>query len=284
MTSRHVSTAAPALTRFGLVLMMLGALQGCANLEAVREFGKTAAAVSSYGDAGKAYQESARTIEPYLAGAPVQGDRADARQAQVAAANAVQASLAGYFATLAKLAGEDSFSLDAELDAISKGVQSLPAGAVDPEAATNAIALAKTLQKYALARAQASAVKELITEGGPSAMRLLTRLEAVAISWRGALGNDSRTVVGTISALAAARDTPPLVSMLARDRQQRHQLNYDQALKRVDTAVAALQKIRSAHEAMVANIESLDSKQLQSLLKGAVADLKAAKNNLDALR
>jgi hypothetical protein len=279
MASRHVSTA-PALTRFGLVLVVLGALQGCANLEAVREFGKTVAEVSSYRDAGKAYQKSARTIVPYLAGDPVQGNRAEARLAQVAAANAVQASLAGYFATLAKLAGEDSFSLDAELDVISKGLQSLPAGTVDPDAATNAIALAKTLQKYALARAQASAVKELVTKGGPPAMRLLTRLEAVATSWRGALENDSRTVVNTISALAAARDTPPLVSMLARDRQQQHQLNYDQAIKRVDTAIAALQKIRAAHEAMASNLEALDSKQLQSLLKGVVADLKAAKKNL----
>lgn len=98
MASQHVR--ASVLTRLGLALVVLGALQGCANLEAVREFGKTAAEVSSYGDAGKAYQESARTIEPYLAGVPVQGNRADARQAQVAAANAVQASLAGYFAYL----------------------------------------------------------------------------------------------------------------------------------------------------------------------------------------
>lgn len=272
------------VTRFGLVLVAIGALLGCANLQAIREFGKTAAAVSSYGDAGQAYRESARTIEPYLAGAPVQGNRADARQAQVMAANAVQASLAGYFATLAKLAGEDSFSLEAELQAISKGVQSLPEGPIDSDAATNAVALAKTLQKYALARAQASAVKELVTEGGPAAMRVLTRLEGVATSWRGALENDSRTVISSISSLAVARDTPPLLRMLARDRQQQHQFNYDQALKRVDTAISALQKIRAAHEAMVSNIELLDSKQLQSLLKAAVADLKAAKKNLDALR
>jgi hypothetical protein len=155
MASRRPSTAL-SLTRIGLVLLVLSALQGCANLNAVREFVKTAAEVSSYGDAGRAYQESARAIEPYLLGTPVQGNSADARQAQVAAANAVQASIAGYFATLAKLAGEDFFSLDAELDAIAKGVQSLPAGTVDPDAATNAIALAKTLQKYALARAQTS--------------------------------------------------------------------------------------------------------------------------------
>lgn len=283
MASRYVSTA-PATSWFALVLMVLGALQGCTNLEAVREFGKTAAVVSSYGDAGKAYQESARTIEPYLAGSPVQGDRADARQAQVAAANAVQASLAGYFATLAKLAGEDAFSLEAELDAISKGLQSLPAGTVDQDIATNAIALAKTLQKYTLARAQASAVKDLVIEGGPSVTRLLTSLEAVASNWRSALENDSRTVVNTISALASARDTPPLVIMLARDRQQQHQFNYELDLKRVDTAIASLREIRAAHVAMASNLETLDSKQLQSLLKGAVADLKATKKFLDAFR
>lgn len=283
MESRRKSTA-QATIRFGLALILLGALQGCANLEAVREFGKTAATVSSYGDAGKDYQDSARTIEPYLTSEPVQGNRSDARQTQVAAANAMQASLTGYFATLAKLAGEESFSLDAELDAISKGLQSLPIETVDPEAATNAIALTKILQKHVLSRAQASAVKELVTEGGPSAMRLLMRLEAIATSWRGALYNDSRTVTDTIYVLSVARDTPPLVAMLAKDRQQQHQLNYDQALRRVDIAIAALQKIRAAHEAMASNLQSLDSKQLHLLLKEAVADLKAAKKSLDALR
>jgi hypothetical protein len=170
------------------------------------------------------------------------------------------------------------------LDAIAKGVQSLPAGAIDADTAASAIALSKTLSKYILARTQASAVKELVTEGGPDAMRLVARLESVATSWRGALDNDSRTVGNTISALAAARDTPPLVSMLARDRLAQHQQNYSQALQRLDTAITALRKIRTAHDAMATNLNSLDSKELHSLLKEAVADLKAAKKSLDALR
>ncbi|SDD94548.1 hypothetical protein SAMN05192589_110177 [Paracidovorax valerianellae] len=156
------------------VVLFIGVLQGCANLTAVREFGKSAAEVTSYVDAGKAYQESARTIQPYLTSSPVEGDLPDARQRQVVAANALQQTLVGYFSTLAKLAGEDSFTLEKELEAISKGLQSLPPGTLDADTAEGAIALGKTLQRFVLARAQSDAVKDLVTEGGAPRCAFLT--------------------------------------------------------------------------------------------------------------
>ncbi|MDA8447323.1 hypothetical protein [Paracidovorax valerianellae] len=72
--------------------------------------------------------------------------------------------------------------------------------------------------------------------------------------------------------------------MLARDRLQEQQLHYEQSIKRVDTAAQALEKIRAAHGAMAANLDSLDRKELQSLLKETVADLKAARKSLESLR
>ena len=276
--------SALALARVTGVVLFLGVVQGCTNLTAVREFGKSAAEVTSYVDAGKAYQESARTIQPYLTSPPVQGDLPDARQRQVVAANALQQTLVGYFSTLAKLAGEDSFTLEKELDAISKGLQSLPPGTLDADTAEGAIALGKTLQRFVLARAQGAAVKDLVTEGGPTAMRLLDRLDSVAKSWRGVLDNDSRTVGNSLFALSSAKDTPPLLRMLARDRLQEQQLHYEQSIKRVDTAAQALEKIRAAHGAMAASLDSLDRKELQSMLKETVADLKAARKSLESLR
>lgn len=60
--TRRCTSAAPALARFGLILLMLGLVQGCTHLDAVREFGGTAVEVSSYRDAGQTYQESVLTI------------------------------------------------------------------------------------------------------------------------------------------------------------------------------------------------------------------------------
>ncbi|GKS90139.1 hypothetical protein [Acidovorax sp. SUPP2539] len=277
------STAQVMLRAWAFVLI-IGALQGCANLTAVREFGKSAAEVTSYVDAGNAYQDSARTIQPYLTNAPARADVPDARKKQVAAANALQSTLVGYFSTLAQLAGEDSFTLDKELNAIALGLKSLPDGTLDTGTTEGAIALTKIAQRLVLSRAQSSAIKELVNEGGPTATRLLSRLELVAKSWRGMLENDSRTVGDALFALSSARDTSPLVRMLARDRMQEYEQRYEDFIKRVDTATAALGKIRSAHAAMAEDLDSLDRKELQAVLKDTVTDLKAARKNLDALR
>lgn len=258
-------------------------LQGCANLESVREFGKTAAELSSFPDAGKAYQESARVIKPYLAVEPVLANRAEVREEQVKDARAVQATLAAYFATLAKLAGEDMFSLDKELDGISKGLQALPSGLIDAETANAAVTLAKTLQKYVLARAQAKAVRELVQEGGPPAMRILDRLQTVATSWHGSLANDQKTIGNTLAVLGMARDTPPLLGILAKTRQMEVDETYRASLKRIDTAKAALGKIKEAHTVMETNLDRLDSQQVQVLLKQAVADMKSIKKQFDVL-
>lgn len=281
---KHRYSTARTLHRAWALVFVVGALQGCANLTAVREFGKSAAEVTSYVDAGKAYQESARTIQPYLTDAPLQTDLPDTRKKQFAAANALQSTLVAYFSTLAKLAGEDSFTLDKELDAISKGIQSLPKGTLDSDAAEGALALTELTQRLVLSRAQGAAIKELVKNGGPTAMRQLSRLEFEAKLWRGTLENDSRTVGNALFALGSAKDTSHLVRMLARDRQQEYEQRYEDAITRVDTAIAALVRIRSAHAVMAENLDSLDRVELQAALKETVTDLKTARKSLDGLR
>lgn len=274
---RRLGTAVAA---FALLLTM----QGCANLEAVREFGKTAAEVSSLPDAGHAYEDSAHVIQPYLLGAPQPADTPALRERQVRDAAAVQASLAAYFAMLAKLAGEDAFSLDSELEQVGKGLQSLPSGVIDADTANAAIALSRTLQKYALARAQSQAVRALVTEGGPPAMRILDRLRVVTASWKGVVTNDRATVVGMLRTLTPASDTQPLLRVLGRERQAEVELDYAKALKRIDAATAGLDQVKQAHAEMVANLDKLDGDRLKAILKDAVADLKSVRKNIQSLK
>lgn len=258
--------------------------QGCVNLEAVREFGKTSAELSSYPDAGKAFTESARTIQPYLTNPPLESEKPEARDAQVNAASKVQATLAAYFATLAKLSGENAFTLDKELDAISKGLDALPAGSIDQPTADAAIGLIKVLQKYVLAGVQAKAVRELVEEGGPRAMRILDRLDELAGIWLSMVENDQKNVAGTLETLALAKDVPPLTRLLAKDRMLQLQLSYQTSIDRIKVVRAGLQRIKTAHEVMAANLDNLSNDQLQAILKQAAADIKVVKKNLDALR
>jgi hypothetical protein len=267
---------------FASLLLLCIGLTGCANLEAVREFGKTAAAATAYPDAGKALQESAALTAPYRTVPALEADTAAGREAQVKKALALHATLSSYFATLAKLAGENAFSLDKELDSISKGLQALPGATNDKEIAS-AMGLVKLLFKYVGLRAQESAVRDLVDEGGAPAMTLLDALKRVTGNWRRMVAEDEKVARNQLSTLAAARDAPILTALLAKDRDQQLAGSYDSLSKRLQNVEAMLERIKAAHAAMEVNRTQLTSDQLRAALKAAVADLKQAQAQIAAL-
>jgi hypothetical protein len=259
-------------------------LAGCTNLDAVREFGKSAAGIASYPDAAVAYEASVRTIQPFMVPNQVQpADRPEIRHDQVERAMQAQASLSAYFSMLASLAGEDAFSLAKQLDAIDKGLKAVPAASGDATDIDAAIALAKVVQKYLLAEKQAQAIKDLVHEGGPHAMRVLDSLLRTTASWRGTVANDRGLVSTGLGALAVARDTTPLTAMLANDRLAQIDSNYAGALKRIDTVRKGLEEVKQAHVQMAASVGQLTIKEWVALVRGAAGDLQLAKKNIEQL-
>jgi hypothetical protein len=283
-TSRthNESSTAMVRARHAFVLVAVLLCTGCANLDAVREFGKTAAQISNYPDAGLAFESSAGLTAPFRASPPVQADRVDVRTAQVDRALKVQAALSGYFATLAKLAGEDSFTLDAELDHIGKGLASLPDAATSSEVEA-AVSLTKIAAKYVLAERQASAVKALVHDGGPHADKIMDALLRVTQSWQKSVENDKSVATSSLDILASGKDTQPLPSLLAKDRSAQLNSEYAALLTRIKTAHDAMSKVKATHTAMESAVDHVSPRQWTNLLKSAVADMKLAKQNIQAL-
>lgn len=257
---------------------------GCANLDVVREFGRTAAGITAYPDAGIAFEQSARTAQPFsVLAAANSAARPDVRHAQVQRALAAQASLNAYFTMLATLAGDDGFSLTKQMDALDNGLKSLPVASGDATDIDASIALAKVVEKYLLAEKQAQAVKALVAEGGPHAMRVLDSLIRTSGDWSREVTNDERTALDSLEFLGNAKDTPPLLAMLARDRLIQLKASYDSSLQKLDLTRRALQDIRNAHEQMSETVGKLTIKQWSTLLRGAVGDLQLAKKNIELL-
>ncbi len=250
--------------------LVLGA---CASLDAVRDFGKAAAAVSVYPQAATAYAESARTSAPFVADSPESFVTRAQREAQVDDALALHAALGAYFATLARLAGDDEFSL-----ATAKSVASQARTVASDRfsrAAINAYAgLGRTLAAFAETPARGRAVKALVAEAGPDAMRVLEALRQVAVDWRAQVANDARQVDDTLSVAVLPADVAPLLRILARDREAELARSYAATLRKMRAADTALATVQTAHAELAAHLDELSGDPLRAQLRRAAAELR----------
>lgn len=277
-----------SVVRLTGVTFLLIVLSACANLDAVRSFGTSAAAISAYPDAAKAYRDSAREFEPYRVNQPEPNTAAGDRASQARAAMALEGSVTMYFSVLAKLAGTDAFSIDGEIGAIKNELDSIPVGTLGSQTTVAhteaAINLLNMVAKYVLLAAQESAVRDLIRDGGPYAMELVDNMAAINSDWQHQVANDYASMDTALNSFALAKDSPKGLQLLLRDRQAHISQDYSTRAKQFETTGNALQRIKSAHSDMVAHLDTLSGAELREKLKAAVSDLNGARTQLQALR
>lgn len=271
-------------TRLGAVALVLNLIMGCTNLDAVRDFGKTAAAVSAYPDATLAYQESVLAMAPYIPEPDYAQRAVEQRKSQVTTAEPLRKLITEYFAVMAKLAGEDAFSLDAQIEATVKSLDALPAGALDPAIQKSATSLAKILGKYVAMAAQAEAIKALVRDGGPQAVSIMEHLRTVLSDWQNQIKNDKAAVLNRINTLALAKDVQPLTRLLAQAQAAELEQQYDARITKVELANVALGRIMAAHKEMEASLADLSNKELVRRLKEAVSDLRTVQQAIAGIR
>jgi hypothetical protein len=259
-----------------LLALALANLTACANLDAVRDFGSSAARMAAYPKAAQAYRDSALTSAPYVSAAQPGLVDAAARSRQAAQALKLQVELGRYFATLAKLAGEDTYAIDTQLDALGKGAAAVPDSALDAGTLQAYTSLAKAVSRFVLLGVQERAVKELVSDGGPHAMRILGSLRQSAQDWSRLVAGDARQADATLEVAVLPADVPPLLRVLATDRRGTLQREYDGVQQQFKQTLAALDAVEKAHASMVEHLDDLNNATLRSTLKASSADLKAA--------
>ncbi len=260
-------------------LVLVFAAAGCADFGAVRDFGRSAAVVSAYPPAAAAYVESARTSAAFVAGSPESFVSRTQRQQQADDARALHAAVGNYFAMLARLAGDDGLTL-ATLKSMASDARRVVSGDFD-RATINAYAdLGQTLTRFAETPARRRAVRSLVEEGGPSAMRLVESLRRVSLDWRAQVANDAKAVDATLGIAALPADVPPLLRILAADRQAELARGYATALRRMRAADEALATVQAAHADLVKRLDDLGAPVARAELRQATTALRAAAADL----
>ena len=277
----------PGLCHLVAAILVCG-LTACANLDAVRDFGTSAATISAYPDGAKAYRDSAVTAEAFSSIPASPGASATDRDAQVKAVLALEGSVASYFATLAKLSGADTFSLDKQIGAVQNNLDAVPVGTLGSTTTvaevSTGIDLAKLVAKYAALAAQQGAVRQLIQDGGPSAMKLLDNLAAINGDWAREVEQDWKGIDDELEIYGRAKDVNAPLRVLLKDRQAQLAREYAARKELFETIGAALSSIKTAHSQMAAQLDSLTGPELREQLVAAIADLQDARTKLESLR
>lgn len=291
--------------RFALLFALFAIVStsmGCANLGAVRSFAATSSQLTGYREVTERYVGSADRQLANLPASKLYDPARKELQALKQSSEQQKDSLlklhdtaTGYMSALAELAGEDAYSLNADIDKVSGAITAAPELGIGAEDVAAYGKIAKLVSSWALAAKQARDVKAMLKTYGDDMDRLLGAMQRAARSYEGVLQQEKASA-DSIQMLRLTVWKQPKSGDGLLDEARRDAIvamsnnSYagiaEQQAKALQAAAAASQglaQVRSGHAAMLKDADRLKSKQLQALLKQAVADMKTVRAQLDAL-
>lgn len=275
---------------------------GCANLGAVREFAATSADLTDYKVVTQRYVTSAeRQLAEVPAASAFDGTRRELTELQATTARDKESLLrlhsitTGYMAALAGLADEDAYSLSPEIDKVTGAISESKRLNLTSEHVTAYGNIAKRVASWATAAIQARDVRRMVRTYGADMDRLLEAMQVATAAYGFTFMEEANNTASFDSARAAAwkfklpgdsEVTPErrevITTLLRRSVTAERSAQAD-AVKRQQAAAAGLEKVRDTHAKLMENIDRLDRKEVQAMLRQAAADLKSVRKSLAQL-
>jgi hypothetical protein len=282
----------------------LGALSlcGCANLGAVREFANSSARITQYRAATERYLDSA---DRQLADLPADA-RFDATRQHLQALKAVtaeqkatllklHATTTGYMKALAKLAGDDAYSISGSIKQVSGAIRASDSLGIDADHVRAYDNIVRRVSDWILAAKQARNVRTLVAENGADMDKLLEAMQLATEAYGIVLEHEQQAyeavtdyriaqwtseLPGDTALTPERRET--IVTLLRRSGVAERAAQ-KQALKAQRVAARGLERVRQAHADMLRNMDRFDSRQVQDLLRAAADDLKSIRESIEDL-
>lgn len=311
-----VSTA----LRAGGLLLLAAALGACANLQAVRDFTTQSAQLAAYGDVTNKVVSNPQAMlvhAPQTSEFKPDRDRLEksgkARAQRSDSLLKVHSVVAGYMGSLAKLAGEDSFSLSSSISKVEGALVAAPDLGIKPETVSAFAKIASVVSDWITEAVQVKEVKAMVNKHGDAMDQMLAGMEDVSASMLAILEEDEKIVAnfaeyyegGFKFQLGPEQAAPPNLSGAARETYEAQRevalLRRDAAgllVKRSNAAMKAEQRdavqsawalldgvrsVRAGHAEMRNNVDRLTSEQVKARLRRLAGDIQAVRENLKRL-
>ena len=282
----------------------LGALSlcGCANLGAVREFASSSARITQYRAATELYLDSA---DRQLADLPADR-RFDATRRHLQELKAVtaddkatllklHATTTGYMKALARLAGEDAYSVSSGIKQVSGAIRASDSLGIDADHVRAYDNIVRRVSDWILAAKQARNVRTLVAENGADMDKLLEAMQLATEAYGIVLEQEiqsselvadyrqaqwSAELPGDAALTPERRET---IATLLQRSERENKAAQQQARKAQRAAARGIERVRQAHAEMLRNVGRLRSEEVEAQLRAAADDLKSIRESIAEL-
>ena len=275
---------------------------GCTNLGAVREFADSSARITAYRTATEGYLDSAdRQLAELPPAARFDATRRHLQELKAVTAEEratllkLHATTTGYMKALARLAGDDAYSIASGIKQVSGAIRASDALGIDASHVRAYDNIARRVSDWLLAARQARDVRQLVSENGADMDKLLEAMQRATDAYGIMLEQeiaaydalaDYRRAVWAAELPGDAALTPErreVIAILLLRSELADREAQRQARKAQRAAARGLERVRQAHAEMLRNVDRLDADQVQELLRAAADDLKSIRESIEAL-
>jgi hypothetical protein len=275
--------------RFLTLYALAALLSGCANLQAVQEFGQISSLSAGYTRLSDEYARSPLVNKTYTLEAETQqrtllDAEYQQRLPQAARLQVYHKVVSSYMTTLAELAGDEIPTGADEVDGLVDAA--VKANHLTEASAAPAKAIGKLLTDAVLNGYRHRELKKVIAEGNQPIQAVLASLvqsmQAFDASVKIERANANR-YYRTLHAQARENNREPVAAELAWARLNAANAQFDERDQAIPLYIASLQRIATAHQALYDGRDNIDNQQLLADLKRYTKQIRAAYNAARAL-
>lgn len=266
------------------LLWLALALTGCANLKVVRDYANESAKLSAYTELTAHYRDTYRRERPYLDLETDEGERATDAKRQAAYDDLINIHqcITGYMQTLAKLAGEDSFSLSPGVSTMAASIKQVPELGISDDHVDAYAQVVQVITRWATSAKQEKAVRDMVEAADPGIQKLLSGMRTLVRLYQKTNQNERAMVLGLFESQVPFTNEPKdvLLNRLVRVHLQLKTDEYEQVEQMYAKADQALAAVATGHQRLREGLSHLSGEDLKASLGQAVKDIKAIRESL----
>lgn len=274
------------LRSYAIIFTALGV--GCTNLAEVRQFSGESSKLAAYTELTDHFRDTYDREQPYLYGGEDQLAKSNDLRRKAAYGDLVKIhdNISRYMATLARLAGEDTFDLSDGVLGIADGIKAYPELGID-EAHVHAYSKVVTIiSKWSTSAYQEAAVKGMVKEGAKPVATTLEGMSSILRYYHKTHENEKRQVTGYLDGLVRIEQQSDnrLLASLGRAHLQEKRASFSETDERIKAAQDGVKAISEGHGVLVENIDRLSRQAFKARLKSFANDIKAIRKSLHDLK
>lgn len=267
--------------------LLIAALSGCANLEAVREYARQSSELAGYAELTERFRDTYERERPYLFGeAEARAEELDRRREAVYDdLLRLHTVVAIYMRALGELAGEEAFSLSESAKSLLQPLAAAPELGIDAALAEKYGELVRLITDWVTSVRQRTAVKEMIVRGNEPVQAVLGGMERLVTIYERTHENERKLVTGLLSTELALADpaNQRLLVALGRAHEQRLRNEYDAAERRYEPVRTAIRTAAEGHRTLFDNVNRLSARRAVEEIQRISKELKKIRKAWKAL-